>query len=153
MKALTATALLLVLSTVAFAKQSPVERSRLALVNADINMRLVGAMRENIGSVGAMRERDYFEAPQCRSTLALSLADWSRTCSPRRALPSCAANERRRRTFRAEQIFAMQQFQQTLGKYSGVPTYRKLARTRPAQAPIRWYISSRRSLAPVDAQW
>jgi hypothetical protein len=60
MKALTATALLLVLSVVALA----VERPRLALVNADINMRLVRAMRENIGSVGAMRERDYFEAPQ-----------------------------------------------------------------------------------------
>ena len=64
MKALTATALVLVLSAVAFAKPNPVEQSRLALVNADINMRSVEAMRENIGSVGAMRERDYFEAPQ-----------------------------------------------------------------------------------------
>jgi hypothetical protein len=64
MKALTATALLLVLSAVALAKPNPVERTRLALVNADINMRSVEAMRENIGSVGAMRERDYFEAPQ-----------------------------------------------------------------------------------------
>jgi hypothetical protein len=54
MKALTATILLLALSAVAFAKPNPVERSRLALVSADINM----------GSVGAMRERDYFEAPQ-----------------------------------------------------------------------------------------
>jgi hypothetical protein len=64
MKALTATALLLALSAVAVAKPNPVERPRLALVNADINMGSVGAMRENIGSVGAMRERDYFEAPQ-----------------------------------------------------------------------------------------
>ena len=64
MRALTAAALLLVLSAVAFAKPNPVERPRLALVNADINMGSVGAMRENIGSVGAMRERDYFEAPQ-----------------------------------------------------------------------------------------
>lgn len=64
MKALTVTALLLVLSAVALAKPNPVERTRLALVNADINMRSVEAMRENIGSVGAMRERDYFEAPQ-----------------------------------------------------------------------------------------
>ncbi|MGE5772489.1 MAG: hypothetical protein ACM3Z4_10690 [Hyphomicrobiales bacterium] len=63
MKALTATALLLALSAVALAKPNPVERSRLALVNADINMGSVGAMRENIGSVGAMRERDYFKAP------------------------------------------------------------------------------------------
>ena len=62
MKALTATALLLVLSAVALAKPNPVERPRLAL--ADINVGSVGAMRENIGSVGAMRERDYFEAPQ-----------------------------------------------------------------------------------------
>jgi hypothetical protein len=64
MKALTATALLLALSAVALARPNPVERSRLALVNAGINMGLVGAMRESIGSVGAMRERDYFEAPK-----------------------------------------------------------------------------------------
>ena len=64
MKALTAIALLLALSAVALAKPNPVERPRLALVNADINMGSAGAMRENIGSVGAMRERDYFEAPQ-----------------------------------------------------------------------------------------
>ena len=54
MKALTATALLLALSAVALAKQTPVEGPRLALVNADINT----------GSVGAMRERDYYEASQ-----------------------------------------------------------------------------------------
>ena len=64
MKALMATALLLALSAVAFAKPNPVERPRLALVNADIKMGSVGAMRENIGSVGVMRERDYFGAPQ-----------------------------------------------------------------------------------------
>ncbi|MGC2826496.1 MAG: hypothetical protein WA322_20065 [Pseudolabrys sp.] len=64
MKALTAMFLLLALDAVALAKPNPIERSRLALVNADINMGSVGAMRENIGSVGAMRERDYFEAPQ-----------------------------------------------------------------------------------------
>jgi hypothetical protein len=51
-KALTAIALLLALGAVALAK--PVERTSLALVNADIN----------IGSVGAMRERNYFQAPQ-----------------------------------------------------------------------------------------
>jgi hypothetical protein len=62
MKALMVTTLLLALSAVALAKPDPVERSRLALDN--IHSGLVGAMRENIGSVGAMREREYFEAPQ-----------------------------------------------------------------------------------------
>jgi hypothetical protein len=61
MKALTAIALFLALSAVALAKPNRVERSRLALVNADINVGSLGAMRENISSVGAMRERDYFE--------------------------------------------------------------------------------------------
>jgi hypothetical protein len=64
MKALTATALLLALSAVALAKPNPVERPRLALANADINTGSLAAMRENIGSIGAMREREYFEAPQ-----------------------------------------------------------------------------------------
>jgi hypothetical protein len=64
MKALTVSALLLALSAVALAKPNPVERPRLALVNADINTGSVGAMRENISSVGAMRERDYFGATQ-----------------------------------------------------------------------------------------
>ena len=54
MKALTATVLLLALSAVALAKPNPVDRLRVAFVYADINM----------GSVGAMRERDYFGAPQ-----------------------------------------------------------------------------------------
>ena len=63
-QALTAIALVLALGAVAIAKQTPVERTSLALVNADINISSIGAMRENIGSVGAMRERDYFQAPQ-----------------------------------------------------------------------------------------
>jgi hypothetical protein len=63
-KALTAIALLLALDAVAFAKQTPVERPRFALMNAAINTGSAGAMRENIGSIGAMRERDYFGAPQ-----------------------------------------------------------------------------------------
>jgi hypothetical protein len=62
MKALTATALLLVLTAAALAKPNPVERPRLA--HGDIDSSSVGAMREDIGSVGAMRERDYFQAPQ-----------------------------------------------------------------------------------------
>lgn len=64
MKALKAIALFLALSAVALAKPNRVERSRLALVNADINVGSLGAMRENVSSVGAMRERDYFEASQ-----------------------------------------------------------------------------------------
>ena len=60
MKALSATALLLALAEVALAKPNPVEGSRLAIVNADFNIGSLGD--EN--SAGAMRERDYFEAPQ-----------------------------------------------------------------------------------------
>jgi len=52
--ALTAIALFLALGAVALAKQTAVERPSLALVNAN----------SNTGSVGAMRERDYFGAPQ-----------------------------------------------------------------------------------------
>ena len=63
-KAMTAIALLLALGAVALAKQTPFDRPSLTLVNADINAGSVRAMRENIGSVGAMRERDYFQAPQ-----------------------------------------------------------------------------------------
>jgi hypothetical protein len=53
-KTLTAITLLLASGPVALAKHTQVEGPRLALVIADINS----------GSVGAMRERDYFEAPQ-----------------------------------------------------------------------------------------
>ena len=63
-KALTAIALFLAFGAVALAKQTPVERPSLALVNANSNISSVRAMRENIGSVGAMRERDYFGVPQ-----------------------------------------------------------------------------------------
>ena len=77
-KALTAITLLLALGAVALANPTPVERPRLALVNANIN---VGAMRENIGSVGAMRERDYFGALQ----LPFNAGAFCRTCCTRRA--------------------------------------------------------------------
>jgi hypothetical protein len=56
--------IVLVLSAVALAKPTPIERPRLALVNADTDMGPVGAMQENIGSIGAIREREYFAAPQ-----------------------------------------------------------------------------------------
>jgi hypothetical protein len=62
MKALLATAVLLALSAGALAKPNPIERSRLALINADINIGSVAD--ESSGSAGAMSERDYFEAPQ-----------------------------------------------------------------------------------------
>ena len=63
MKALTAGALLLALSAVAFAKTNPVERPPLALLIADINSGS-GAAHEDIGAAGAIRERNYFEAAQ-----------------------------------------------------------------------------------------
>jgi hypothetical protein len=65
MKSLMPVALLLAISTVALAKPTPIERLPLA-VNASINMNMgyVGPMQENTGSIGAMRERKYFEAPQ-----------------------------------------------------------------------------------------
>jgi hypothetical protein len=56
--------IVLALSAVALAKPTPIERPRLALVNADTDMGPVGAMQENIGSVGAIREREYFAAPR-----------------------------------------------------------------------------------------
>lgn len=58
MKSLTAIVLLCALGTVAAAKPAPVERASpaLALSDADIN----------IGSSGAVREREYFQAPQAQ---------------------------------------------------------------------------------------
>ncbi len=61
MKTLMATILLLVLHAVALAKPTPDAHLQSDL---SINMSAVGVMQENIGSVGAMRERDYFVAPQ-----------------------------------------------------------------------------------------
>jgi hypothetical protein len=61
MKSLMAAALILGLSTIALAKPNPVE---FVHVNTEIKMGSVAAIQENIGSVGAMRERAYFEAPQ-----------------------------------------------------------------------------------------
>jgi hypothetical protein len=67
MKVMAGIVLLLASSTVALGKPAPVEQTLLTLVRADINISnssSVGAMRENIGTVGAMRERHYFGAPQ-----------------------------------------------------------------------------------------
>jgi hypothetical protein len=73
MKTLTATALLLTLGAVALAKPIPIERS-LALMHAEISIGSDGAMHENIGSVGAMRERDYFGAQAPFNAFALPIA-------------------------------------------------------------------------------
>jgi hypothetical protein len=67
MKPLMPVALLIALSTVAFAKPTPIELPT-ALVNAGImNMGSGGSVQENTGSIGAMREREYFEAPHSPS--------------------------------------------------------------------------------------
>jgi hypothetical protein len=64
MKPLMPAALLIALSTVALAKPTPIELPT-ALVDAGVmNMGSGGSVQENTGSIGAMREREYFEAPQ-----------------------------------------------------------------------------------------
>jgi hypothetical protein len=61
MRILTAIALLMALSAVAFAKPDSVERSPRTLVNVDIN---IGSIEQkDAGAAGTMRERAYFEAP------------------------------------------------------------------------------------------
>ncbi len=62
MKPLMPAALLIALSTVALAKPTPIELPT-ALVDAG-NMGSGGSVQENTGSIGAIREREYFEAPQ-----------------------------------------------------------------------------------------
>ena len=56
MKVLTAIALLLAGGSLALAKPTSVDQPSLAFVRNDADI--------NIGTLGAMRERDYFEAPQ-----------------------------------------------------------------------------------------
>jgi hypothetical protein len=64
MKPLMPAALLIALSTVALAKPTPIELPT-ALVDAGVmNMDSGGSVQENTGSIGAMREREYFQAPQ-----------------------------------------------------------------------------------------
>ncbi len=58
MKALTASAMLLILAAVAFAKPTPVKLPNRALVRADINI------GKNPGKGASARERDYFKAQQ-----------------------------------------------------------------------------------------
>jgi len=63
MKPLMPGVLFVALSTVALAKPTPIELPT-AIVKPDImNIGSVG-VQENTGSIGAMREREYFEGPQ-----------------------------------------------------------------------------------------
>ena len=52
------------LSTVALAKPTPIELPTALVDAAVMNMGSGGSVQENMGSIGAMREREYFEAPQ-----------------------------------------------------------------------------------------
>jgi hypothetical protein len=58
MKPLMVAALLAAFSTVALAKPNPIERL------PDIMEWVRRSQQENSGSIGAMREREYFEPPQ-----------------------------------------------------------------------------------------
>ena len=60
MKSLMVAALLSAFSTVALAKPTPIER----LPDINKNMASAESMQENTSSIGAMREREYFEPPQ-----------------------------------------------------------------------------------------
>jgi len=60
MKPLMVAALLSAFSTVALAKPTPIER----LPDINKNMASAEAMQESTVSIGAMREREYFEPPQ-----------------------------------------------------------------------------------------
>ena len=60
MKPLMVAALLSAFSTVALAKPTPIERAP----DINKNMASVEAMQESTVSIGAMREREYFEPPQ-----------------------------------------------------------------------------------------
>ena len=60
MKSLMVAALLSAFSTVALAKPTPIER----LPDINKNMASTEPMQENMSSIGAMREREYFEPPQ-----------------------------------------------------------------------------------------
>jgi hypothetical protein len=57
-------ALLVVMSPVALAKPTPIELPTAIVKAATINRGSVASVQENTGSIGAMREREYFEATQ-----------------------------------------------------------------------------------------
>jgi hypothetical protein len=68
MKALMVAALLSALGTMALAKTIPIERlpdiNKNMVRDINKNMVSVETMQESTGSIGAMREREYFEQPQ-----------------------------------------------------------------------------------------
>ena len=63
MKPFMPAALLIALSTVALAKPTPIELPTAKVKVGIMNMGSVG-VQENTGSIGAMREREYFEGSQ-----------------------------------------------------------------------------------------
>ena len=63
MKPLMPAALFIALSTVALAKPTPIELPNANVKVGIMNMGSVG-VQENTDSMGAMREREYFEGPQ-----------------------------------------------------------------------------------------
>jgi hypothetical protein len=64
MKPLMPVALLMALSTLALAKPNPIELPTAIVKAGALNMDSVGSVQGNTGSIGAMREREYFEGPQ-----------------------------------------------------------------------------------------
>ena len=57
-------AFLVVISPAALAKPTPIEQPAAIVKAATINRGSVVSVQENTGSIGAMREREYFEATQ-----------------------------------------------------------------------------------------
>jgi hypothetical protein len=64
MKPWTLVALLVAMSSVALAKPTPIELPTAIVKAGIINRASVASVQENTGSIGAMREREYFEATQ-----------------------------------------------------------------------------------------
>ena len=57
-------ALLVIMSPVALAKPTPIEQPAAIVKAATINRGSVVSVQENTGSIGSLREREYFEATQ-----------------------------------------------------------------------------------------
>jgi len=57
-------ALLVAMSPVALAKPTPIEQPAAIVKAGTVNRGSVASVQENTGSIGAMREREYFEAKQ-----------------------------------------------------------------------------------------
>ena len=63
MKPLIPAALLIAFSTVTLAKPTPIELPTAIVKAGIIKTGSVGPVQKDTGSIGAMREREYFEAP------------------------------------------------------------------------------------------